>query len=63
MSGMVLGDIALWHRLYLAANPFHVGGRCGWASLPSAPSYGLQSSVEGTELPVKCCLVPSCDSG
>jgi hypothetical protein len=28
-------------QLYLAAMPFHMGGRCGWASLPSAPAYIL----------------------
>jgi hypothetical protein len=38
-------------------------GQCGWASLPSALSYGLQLSDEGIELPVKRCLVPSCYSG
>jgi hypothetical protein len=25
MPGMALGDIASWHRLYLAAKPSHVG--------------------------------------
>jgi hypothetical protein len=25
MLGTVLGDIALWHRFYLAAKPSHVG--------------------------------------
>jgi hypothetical protein len=48
MPRTVLGDVASWRWLYLAAKPSHVGGRCGWASLHSAPSYGLQSSVEGT---------------
>jgi hypothetical protein len=28
--------------------------------MPSAPSYDLQSSVEGIELPVRHYLVPSC---
>jgi hypothetical protein len=59
---MILWDVASWHRLYLVAKPFHVGGRCGWASLPSAPSYDLQSPVEGIELPIRRCLVPSCGS-
>jgi hypothetical protein len=48
MLGVVLGDIASWHQLYLAAKSSHVGGRCGRASLPFALSYGLQSSDEGT---------------
>jgi hypothetical protein len=26
--------------LYLVTKPSHVGGSCGWASLPSAPTYG-----------------------
>jgi hypothetical protein len=37
-------------------------GRCGQANLPPAPSYGLQSSNEGTRLSIKRCLVPSCYS-
>jgi hypothetical protein len=45
MPGTVLGDIALWRRLYLAAKTSHVGGgeggRCGHASLSSAPSHDL----------------------
>jgi hypothetical protein len=54
MPEVVLGDVALWRRFYLAAKPSHVGGgRCGWGSLPSASSYGLQSSVKGTELSVR----------
>jgi hypothetical protein len=52
-----------WCRLYLASKPSHVGSQCGWASLPSAPSYSLQLSVKRTELPVRRCLVPSCGSG
>jgi hypothetical protein len=63
MPGMVLGDVASWHRLYLATRPSHVGGWCGWASLPFAPSYGMHSLVEGTELPIKHCLIPLCSSG
>jgi hypothetical protein len=63
MSEMVLGDVASWHRLYLAAKPSHVEDRCRWASLPSAPSYDLQSSDKGIELLVRCYLVPSCSSG
>jgi hypothetical protein len=63
MLGTVLGDIALWHWFYLAAKPSQRGGRCGWASMPSALSYGLQSSNDGTELPIRRCLVPSCCSG
>jgi hypothetical protein len=59
----VLGDVASWCRLYLAAKPSHVGNGCGWASLPLAPSYGLQLSDEGTWLPVQHCLVLSCYSG
>jgi hypothetical protein len=36
MLEIVLGDIASWHWLYLAAKPSHVqGGRCGWASMSS----------------------------
>jgi hypothetical protein len=61
MPGTVLADVSSWCRHYLAAS--HVGDRCGHASLPSAPSYSLQSSDEGTELLVRHCLVPSCDSG
>jgi hypothetical protein len=63
MPGTVLGDVALWYQLYLAAKPSHVGCQCGWASLPSTSSYDLQSSDEGTEPPARRCLVPSCDSG
>jgi hypothetical protein len=33
------GSFMAW--LYLMAKPSHVGGQRGWASLPSAPSYGL----------------------
>jgi hypothetical protein len=65
MPGIVLGDVASWRRLYLAAKPSHVRGRgcqCGRASLSSAPSYDLQSLVEGTMLHVRHCLVPSCSS-
>jgi hypothetical protein len=32
------GSFATW--FYLAAKPSHAGGRCGWASLSSAPAYG-----------------------
>jgi hypothetical protein len=62
MPETVLRDVASWHRLYLVAKPSHVGGggRCRWARMPSAPSYDLQSSVEGIELLVRHCLVPSC---
>jgi hypothetical protein len=42
MPGAVLGDVASWNRLYLAARPCHAEGRCGRASLPSALSYYLQ---------------------
>jgi hypothetical protein len=63
MPKMVLGDVALWRQFYLAAKPSHVRGRCGWASLPSAPSYDMQSSDEGSELSARHCLVPSCSSG
>jgi hypothetical protein len=62
MPGMVLGDVGSWCQLYLAIKPSHVEGRCGWASQPSAPSYGLRLLDGGTELPVRRCLVPSCDS-
>jgi hypothetical protein len=63
MTGMVIGGIALWHRLSLVAKLSHVVCRCGQDSLPSATSYDLQSSVEGTKLPVRRCFVPSCSSG
>jgi hypothetical protein len=33
------GLFAVW--LYLAAKPSHVGGQCGWASLPSTPVQRL----------------------
>jgi hypothetical protein len=59
MLGMVLRDVALQHWLYFTAKPSHVGGRCEQASLPFVPSYSLQSSIKGIELPVKRCLVPS----
>jgi hypothetical protein len=32
------GSFVKW--LYLAAKTSHVGGRCGWVSLPPAPTYG-----------------------
>jgi hypothetical protein len=48
MPGTVLEDVASWHRLYLAAKASHKGGRCRWASMPSVPSYDLESSDEGT---------------
>jgi hypothetical protein len=63
MTGMVISGIALWHRLSLVAKLSHVVCRCGQDSLPSATSYDLQSSVEGTKLPVRRCFVPSCGSG
>jgi hypothetical protein len=37
--------------------------RCGRASLPPALAYDLQSTDEGTGLPVRRRLVPSCNSG
>jgi hypothetical protein len=32
-------------------------------NLPHVPAYGLQPSDEGTELPSRRCLVPSCSNG
>jgi hypothetical protein len=63
MPRMVHGVIALWHQLYLAAIPSHVTSRCGWTSLPFAPSYGMQSLDKGAELPARRYLVPSYHSG
>jgi hypothetical protein len=57
MPETVFRDIASWCRLYLAAKPSHMGEQCGWASLPSALSYGLLSSGEGIEFSARCCLV------
>jgi hypothetical protein len=42
---------------------FARGGRCGQASLPPAPSYGLQLSDEGIGLPIRHCLVLLCYNG
>jgi hypothetical protein len=58
----ILRDVASWRWLYLAAKPSHMAGWCGRARMPSAPSYDLQSSDEGTELSTRRCLVPSCDN-
>jgi hypothetical protein len=46
----------------LGCNVFPCGGRCGRASLPPAPTYGMQSSNEGTWLPARHCLVLSCSN-
>jgi hypothetical protein len=59
MLETVLGYVALWCWLYFTAKPSHVGGQCGWARLPSAPTYDLQLSDEGTGLPARRCLVLS----
>jgi hypothetical protein len=55
---MVLGDIASGRGFTLWLS-LPTWGRCGWVSLSSAPSYGLQPSDEEIELSVSCCLIPS----
>jgi hypothetical protein len=51
MPGMILGDVALWHQLYLAAKPSHVGVDVdGLAVIP-------RSEIEGTKPPYVC---PGC---
>jgi hypothetical protein len=34
MPGTVLGDVALWHRLYLAAKPSHMGADVDGLAFP-----------------------------
>jgi hypothetical protein len=52
-------------RLYLVAKPSHVGGRCGWSSLPSTPTYGSYLPREGTWpiCQVLSCLVTAVSGG
>jgi hypothetical protein len=45
--------------LYLVAKPSHMGDRCGQASLPFAPAYGLELLDEGTWPSTRCHLVLS----
>jgi hypothetical protein len=45
--GTVLKDVAL-RRDFTWLLSLPRAGRCGWASLLPAPSYGLQPSDEGT---------------
>jgi hypothetical protein len=40
------GHFTVW--LYMVAKPSLEGGRCGRASLPSTPAYGLLLPDEGT---------------
>jgi hypothetical protein len=63
MPGMALGDVASRRWLYLAAKLSHVGVDVDSLACPPAPSYGLRSSDEGSELPARCGLVLSCCSG
>jgi hypothetical protein len=57
MPKMALGDVASWHQFYMAAKPSHVG-----VDLDGL-AYILQLSDDGTWLPNRRCLVPSCCSG
>jgi hypothetical protein len=63
MPEMTLGDVASWSQLYLAAKPSHVRVNVDGLACPPTPSYGMRLSDEGSCLPVRCSLVPSCRSG
>jgi hypothetical protein len=65
MFETALGDVALWHRLYLAAKSSHVGVDMDTLAclVHRAPSYGLLLSDEGSGLLVRHGLVSSCHNG
>jgi hypothetical protein len=44
----VLGDVASWHRLYLAAKPPHMVVNMDEQAVPPALSYNLHPSDEET---------------